>query len=138
MKVWGKCRNPLKIIANAEIHSNSQNYIIVILVATPPCTENTAITGTPIQPGIKLASSSTVLLSDLLSVFFPSFFFLYHTSAIFFQFWREMLHPEWKRCQTEVVSSRTLLGCTEARHGGIILSRLPEYKLGKEEGSSIE
>jgi len=33
-----------------------------------------------IQPGIKLASSSTVLLSDLLSVFFPSFFFLYHTS----------------------------------------------------------
>ena len=40
--------------------------------------------GTPIQPGIKLAKSSTVSLSDLLSVFFPSFSFLYHTSTIFF------------------------------------------------------
>jgi hypothetical protein len=40
---WGKCRNPLKIIANAEIHSNSQNYIIVILVVTPPCSKNTVV-----------------------------------------------------------------------------------------------
>jgi len=40
---------------------------------TPSQTGDRVITGTPIQPGIKLASSSTVFLSDLLSVFFPSF-----------------------------------------------------------------
>ena len=47
------------------------------LVLTPctVCTRN------PHSTRDKIASSSTVLLSDLLSVFFPSFFFLYHTSA---------------------------------------------------------
>jgi len=41
--------------------------------------------GTPIQPEIELAtSSSTVILTDLLSVVFNSFSFLYQTSAIFF------------------------------------------------------
>ena len=46
------------------------------------------LTGTPIQPGMKLASSSTVLLSDVLSVVYPSFSFSYRTtdSAFFFFF----------------------------------------------------
>ena len=37
----GKCRNPLKIIGNAEIHSNSQNYILAIQAAAPPYSKNT-------------------------------------------------------------------------------------------------
>ena len=36
-------RAPELVIANAEIHSNSQNYIIVILVVTPPCSKNTVV-----------------------------------------------------------------------------------------------
>ena len=41
MRQMQKSTNVSKIIANAEIHSNSQNYIIVILVVTPPCSKNT-------------------------------------------------------------------------------------------------
>ena len=37
----GKCRNQLIIIVNAEINSNSQNYIIAIQAAAPPCSKNT-------------------------------------------------------------------------------------------------
>ena len=68
IKLGGKCRNPLKIIANAEIHSNSQNYIIVILVAIPPCSENTVNFGARccIQNGSDVRQKLLVVVPSLL------------------------------------------------------------------------
>jgi len=39
----GKAHYPLTIIINPISPSNSQNYIIVILAAAPPCSKNTFI-----------------------------------------------------------------------------------------------
>ena len=51
-----------------------RHLTLVSTTTTPSETGDRVITGTPIQPGIKIASSSTVFLSDLLSVVFPFFF----------------------------------------------------------------
>ena len=69
----------------------------------------------PHQPGYKVASSSTNFLSGLLSVGFPSFSFLYHTtdSAIFFS----QPHNQMSECQnfmnqlSVIQSERVVVSC---------------------------